>query len=107
MNSFLRGLHSKPITNIMMHIEEVRDVKMELLDFVVCKDGPKYKVLRIADIDIFMTENQAEKLFEIQEKALYEESFKDMEDKYMSEKLRREKLEEEIDYWKEKYFGGF
>jgi len=63
--------------------------------------------LRIGDIDIFMTENQAEKLFHIQEKALYEESFKDIEDKYFKEKHLRENLEEEISYWKERYFGVF
>jgi len=54
-----------------------------------------------------MTENQAEKLFHIQEKALYEESFKDIEDKYFKEKHLRENLEEEISYWKERYFGVF
>ncbi len=96
MKSFERGLNSRAMTMVSIHINNMVNPKIEVKTF------GEAKVLNIEDASVFMTENQAEKLFEALEKELYEETFAEIEDKYMTEKVRADHLEEEIEMLKER-----
>lgn len=102
MQDFLRGLNQRPVTNIMTHIENMKDAVIGFSDIQESCDGSKYRVLKIADVDIFMTEEQAELIFKTMEPKIYDETFAELEDKYFTERARARHLEEELELLKER-----
>lgn len=102
-NSYLAGMNCKPNFNISMHCTQVKNLEIEVSDLKESESGP-YRIITIGTVDHYMTEKQAEKLFETMEPKLYEETFKEIEDKYLSEKVRADRLEEELEQLKEKTY---
>ena len=95
--SYIAGMNCKPSLNINVHCTEVKNLEIEVSD-VKKNDCESYRVLTIGTVNHFMTEKQAEQLFEILEPKLFEETFEEVEDKYRTERARRKQLEEEVEH---------
>lgn len=102
MQDFIRGLNSRPITSVMVHIQDMPGVITEFSNEQENSNGCKYRVLKIANIDVFMTEKQAEQIFKTLESKLYDETFAELEDKYFTERSKARHLEEELELFKER-----
>lgn len=99
---FNRIYHLKPTISVMAHVEDMKEIEITLSDVKGHVNGSPYRALSIEDISIFMTENQAEQVFKTLERGLYEETFAELEEKYLTERVRRKHLEEELELLKER-----
>ena|SRR5690554_803616 len=91
-SDFMKGYNAKATTMISVHVADMEEIRIE-----IDKLENETFILRIEDATLYMTERQAEQLFEVLERELYEETFSQIEDKYRTEKVRRERLEEEVE----------
>jgi len=98
-------INAKPTVTMLINLTSLEKLKVNLSDVKTDCMGLKYRTLDIDNSSFMVTEDQAEEIFEIMEPKLYEETFKEIEDKYQTEKFKREKLEEELEQLKEKYEG--
>ncbi len=73
----------QPRTTIQVHLRHEKNMVIDLSNITKSEGGQEYRVLSIGTIDFFMTEKQAEQLFEELETKLYDESFQELENKYL------------------------
>ncbi|HZK02176.1 MAG TPA: hypothetical protein VFC96_04855 [Anaerovoracaceae bacterium] len=82
----------KPNINIQAHLRHEENMVVDLSDITKSEGGQEYRILSIGTIDFYMTEKQAEQLFEELESKLYDESFQELENKYLRLKNENKKL---------------
>ena len=87
----------RPNINITVHLRHEKDMVVDLSDIKKSEGGQEYRVLSIGTVDFFMTEKQAEQLYTELDTKLFDESFQELENKYIGLKLENEKLQEEIE----------
>jgi len=96
-------INTKPTVTMLINLSSLEKLKVALSDIKEDSMGFKYRTLDIENTSFMITEDQAEQIFETLEPKLFEETFKEIDDKYMSEKVRADRLEEELEFLKEKY----
>ncbi len=88
----------RPNINITVHLRHEKDMVVDLSDIEKNEGGQEYRVLSIGTIDFFMTEKQAEQLFEELETKLYDESFQELENKYLRLKNENKRLMAKLEW---------
>ena len=96
MSEFMKGYNSKPGVGIYYHVSGMENLDASLSETKKDIHGKDYRVLTIAGISVFLNEEQAIKIHEVLEKELYAETYKEIEDKYISEQMRADELEAKV-----------
>ncbi|MFW5649125.1 MAG: hypothetical protein ACOCG5_08560 [Candidatus Alkaliphilus sp. MAG34] len=73
----------QPRTTIQVHLRHEKDMIVDLSDIEKSEGGQEYRVLSIGTVDFFMTEKQAEQLYTELDAKLFDESFQELENKYL------------------------
>ena len=73
----------QPRTTIQVHLRHEKDMIVDLSDIEKSEGGQEYRVLSIGTVDFFMTEKQAEQLYTELDTKLFDESFQELENKYL------------------------
>ncbi|GEM_PF-4741237 len=100
--SYLKGVNSKPNINISVHLTDIENLNAEMSDIKTSSNEAKYRIFTIGTVNHFITEEQTERIFETIEPKIYDETFAELEEKYLSERVRRKHLEEELELLKER-----
>ena len=73
----------QPRTTIQVHLRHEKNMVIDLSNITKSEGGQEYRVLSIGTIDFFMTEKQAEQLYTELDAKLFDESFQELENKYL------------------------
>lgn len=95
-------INTKPTVTVTVNLSSMEKLKVSLSDIKEDSMGLKYRTLDMDNFSFMITEDQAEQIFGEMEPKLYEETFAEIEDKYLSEKVRADHLEEELELLKER-----
>ena len=97
-------INTKPTVSVLINLTSMEKLNIDLSDIKTDTMGFKHRTLTIENTSFMVTEDQAEQLFEALEPKLYDETFKEIEDKYLTERAIRKQLEEEVEQLKEKNY---
>ena len=73
----------QPRTTIQVHLRHEKNMVIDLSNITKSEGGQEYRVLSIGTVDFFMTEKQAEQLYTELDAKLFDESFQELENKYL------------------------